>query len=195
MPRTSQVHRKTGETDVHVELGLDGRGDVSVQTGVGFFDHMLELLARHALLDLKVAARGDLHVDPHHTVEDVGITLGTALLQALGDKRGITRYGHFTLPMDEVLVTVALDFSGRSLLVAELPFRSPVIGEFPSELVEEFLRALAGAAKANLHVRTLANGNSHHLAEAVFKALGRALRMAVAVDPREPGIPSTKGAL
>ncbi|MFN4242330.1 MAG: imidazoleglycerol-phosphate dehydratase HisB [Tepidisphaerales bacterium] len=195
MARTSELHRKTRETDVQVEVNLEGRGDASVETGVGFFDHMLELLARHSLVDLKVRARGDLQVDPHHTVEDVGLTLGAAILQALGDKRGITRYGHFTLPMDEVLVTVAIDFSGRSVLVADLPFRSPVIGTFPSELVEEFLRALANAAKVNLHVRTLANGNSHHLAEAVFKALGRALRMAVAVDPREPGVPSTKGSL
>lgn len=195
MARTARISRKTSETNIFLELNLDGTGRSDIKTGVGFFDHMLTLWSRHALIDLRVEASGDLEVDPHHTVEDVGIVLGHALSQALGEKKGISRYGHFTLPMDEVLVTVAIDFSGRSVLVADLPFRSPVIGDFPSELVEEFLRALAGSAKMNLHVRTLASGNSHHLAEAVFKALGRAVRMAASVDPRETGVPSTKGAL
>lgn len=195
MARTASISRKTGETDISLSINLDGSGVAKVNTGVGFFDHMLTLLARHALIDLEVSARGDLHVDAHHTVEDVGIVLGQAVEKAVGDKKGICRYGHFTLPMDEVLVTVALDLSGRAVLVSELKFGSPVIGEFPSELVEEFLRAVANNAKMNLHVRTLANGNSHHLAEAVFKGLGRALRMAVAVDPRETGVPSTKGGL
>lgn len=195
MPRTSSQSRKTSETEISLSVDLDGRGESSISTGVGFFDHMLTLLSRHALIDLKVVAKGDLHIDPHHTVEDVGIVLGQALNQAIGDKNGICRYGHFTLPMDEVLVTTALDFSGRPVLVVDLPFKSPLIGEFPSELVEEFLRAVSSHAKLNLHVRTLANGNSHHLAEAVFKSLGRALRMAVAIDPREPGTPSTKGSL
>lgn len=195
MPRTSSIARKTAETDITLSLNLDGGGESTIGTGVGFFDHMLTLLSKHALIDLNVTAKGDLHVDPHHTVEDVGIALGEALLKAVGDKKGLTRYGHFTLPMDEVLVTVALDFSGRPILVHNLQFQSPLIGQFPSELVEEFLRGLANSAKLNLHVRMLANGNSHHLAEAVFKALGRALRVAVTIDPREPGIPSTKGSL
>jgi imidazoleglycerol-phosphate dehydratase len=195
MARTAKITRTTRETDITLSLNLDGSGESTIETGVGFFDHMLTLLARHALIDLTVSAKGDLQVDPHHTVEDVGIVLGQALEQAVGDKKGICRYGHFTLPMDEVLVTVALDFSGRPVLVADLPFKSPLIGEFPSELVEEFLRALSSHAKLNLHVRTLANGNSHHLSEAVFKSLGRSIRMAVAVDPREKGTPSTKGSL
>lgn len=195
MPRTSKIHRKTAETDIRLSLNLDGKGASKVSTGVGFFDHMLTLLSRHALIDLTVEADGDLEVDFHHTVEDVGIALGQALEQAVGDKRGITRYGHFALPMDEVLVQVALDFSGRAVLVTHLPFKTPMIGEFPAELIEEFLRALANNAKINLHVHTLAGGNSHHLSEAVFKGLGRALRMAVATDPRETGVPSTKGSL
>lgn len=195
MARTSTISRKTSETEISLSLDLDGSGASTISTGVGFFDHMLTLLARHALIDLKVTAKGDLQVDAHHTVEDVGIVLGQALEKAIGDKKGICRYGHFTLPMDEVLVTVAVDFSGRPVLVADLPFKTPLIGEFPSELVEEFLRALSSNAKMNLHVRTLANGNSHHLSEAVFKGLGRAIRMAVAVDPREKGTPSTKGSL
>jgi imidazoleglycerol-phosphate dehydratase len=195
MSRTATITRKTGETDITLSLNLDGAGTSSISTGVGFFDHMLTLLSRHALMDLTVTAKGDLHVDAHHTVEDVGIVLGQALEKAVGDKKGITRYGHFTLPMDEVLAMVALDFSGRPILVTHLPFGSPLIGTFPTELVEEFLRAVANSAKLNLHARVLVGGNAHHVAEAVFKALGRALRMAVTVDPREPGVPSTKGSL
>jgi imidazoleglycerol-phosphate dehydratase len=156
---------------------------------------MLTLLARHALIDLTVTAKGDLHVDAHHTVEDVGIVLGEALLKAVGDKKGIYRYGWVMLPMDEVLAHVALDFSGRAVLVTDLSFSTPLIGDFPAELVEEFLRAVANNAKLNLHARIVTQGNSHHVAEAIFKGLGRALRMAVAVDPREKGTPSTKGVL
>lgn len=195
MARTATIKRKTAETDITLSLSLDGKGESSISTGVGFFDHMLTLFSKHSLIDLTVDAKGDLHVDAHHTVEDVGIVLGQALEQALGDKRGIARYGHFTLPMDEVLAVVALDFSGRPVLVVDLPFKTPLIGTFPTELVEEFLRALSSNAKINLHARVLAGGNAHHIAEAVFKALGRAVRMAVANDPREPGIPSTKGSL
>jgi imidazoleglycerol-phosphate dehydratase len=195
MPRTAHITRKTSETDIELRLDLDGAGTGNIATGVGFFDHMLTLLARHALIDLDVMARGDLHVDAHHTVEDVGIVLGQAIDKAVGDKKGISRYGHFTLPMDEVLVVTAVDFSGRAVLVTDLPFSTPLIGEFPSELVEEFLRALAGNARLNLHSRCLANGNAHHMAEAVFKSLGRSLRMAVSLDPREKGTPSTKGVL
>lgn len=193
--RVAKISRKTGETEISLSLDLDGTGASKIQTGVGFFDHMLTLLAKHALMDLEVTAKGDLHVDGHHTVEDVGIVLGQAIGQAAGDKKGIARYGHFTLPMDEVLVVVALDLSGRPYLGQDLKFQSPLIGEFASELVEEFLRAVSSQAKMNLHVKTLANGNSHHLAEAVFKGLGRALRMAVSRDARETGTPSTKGIL
>lgn len=195
MSRTASITRKTGETDITLSLNLDGTGVSSINTGVGFFDHMLTLLSKHALIDLTVSARGDLHVDAHHTVEDVGIVLGQALDKAVGDKKGITRYGHFTLPMDEVLATVALDFSGRPVLVTHLPFGTPLIGTFPTELVEEFLRAVANSARLNLHARVVAGGNAHHVAEAVFKALGRSLRMALTIDPRETGIPSTKGSL
>jgi imidazoleglycerol-phosphate dehydratase len=194
-PRAATIERKTSETDIKLSLDLDGRGESKIATGVGFFDHMLTLLARHALINLTVEAKGDLHIDPHHTVEDVGIVLGQALDKAVGDKKGITRYGHFTLPMDEVLVTVALDFSGRPAVVTHLPFATPLIGEFPTELVEEFLRAVANNAKLNLHARVLVPGGGHHTAEATFKALGRALRMAATVDPKEPGVPSTKGSL
>lgn len=195
MPRTATLSRKTGETAIELSLDLDGTGKTSISTGVGFFDHMLTLLGRHALIDLTIAATGDLHVDPHHTVEDVGIVLGQALERALGDKKGISRYGFYVLPMDEVLAQVAIDFSGRPVLSTHLPFATPLIGEFPTELVEEFLRAVSSNAKMNLHARILTPGNAHHMAEAVFKALGRAIRMAVAVDPRETGIPSTKGSL
>lgn len=195
MPRTASITRKTGETDISLSLNLDGTGESKIATGVGFFDHMLTLLSKHALIDLTVTAKGDLHVDAHHTVEDVGIVLGEALLKAVGDKRGIYRYGWAMLPMDEVLAQVALDFSGRPILVPNLRFSTPLIGDFPAELVEEFLRALANHAKLNLHVTVLTPGNSHHVSEAVFKGLGRSLRMAVAIDPRETGTPSTKGVL
>jgi imidazoleglycerol-phosphate dehydratase len=195
MSRTARIQRTTGETDVDLELSLDGAGLADVQTGVGFLDHMLALLAKHGAFDLRVAARGDLHVDQHHSVEDVGICLGQAFRQALGDKAGIRRYGHFTLPMEETLVTVAVDLSGRYALVYNAPLPSPKIGAFDSELVEDFWQAVAANCLCNLHVLLHYGRNSHHIAEAVFKAAARALRMAVEPDPRMTGVPSTKGTL
>jgi imidazoleglycerol-phosphate dehydratase len=195
MPRTANIDRKTSETHVQLELDLDGTGNADIQTGVGFFDHMLTLLAKHGGLDLKVRAHGDLHVDAHHTVEDVGICLGQAIRQALGDKAGIRRYGHFTLPMEETLVTVALDLSGRYYLVFQAPIPAAKIGDFDSELVEDFWQAVAANALCNLHVVLHHGRNSHHIAEATFKAAARALRMAVEHDPRMTGVPSTKGTL
>ena len=196
MPRRSEVHRKTTETDVRLSLDLDGQGRSDVRTGVGFFDHMLTLLARHALFDLDVAAEGDLHVDAHHTVEDVGLSLGSALADSLGDKAGVRRYGEARVPMDEVLVAVAVDLSGRPFCRAGLAFASPKIGEFDAELVVEFLRAVTNAGRLTLHADLIAGGNGHHVAEATFKALGRALRAACEIDPRGGGaIPSTKGTL
>jgi imidazoleglycerol-phosphate dehydratase len=195
MPRTARIDRKTAETEVSLELNLDGSGQANVSTGVGFFDHMLVLLAKHAAIDLTVNAKGDLHVDQHHTVEDVGICFGSALRQALGDKAGIRRYGHFTLPMEETLVTSAIDFSGRYFLVFQAAFPSPKIGDFDSELVEDFWQAAAANALCNLHVVLHHGRNSHHISEAIFKGAARALRMAVEPDPRMSGVPSTKGTL
>jgi imidazoleglycerol-phosphate dehydratase len=193
--RTALIDRKTNETQIHVELCLDGTGQSRVATGVGFFDHMLTLLAKHAAFDLVVEATGDLHVDQHHTVEDVGIAFGQALRQALGDKAGIRRYGHFTLPMEETLVTSAVDLSGRYALVFQIAFPSAKIGDFDSELVEDFWQATAANALMNLHVLLHHGRNSHHISEAVFKSTARSLRMAVEPDPRMPGVPSTKGTL
>jgi imidazoleglycerol-phosphate dehydratase len=195
MSRTAHIRRQTTETEIELELSLDGSGVASIQTGVGFLDHMLTLLARHGAFDLRVAAKGDLHVDQHHTVEDTGICLGQALRQALGDKAGIRRYGHFTLPMDETLVTSAVDLGGRFALAFNAPLPSPKIGAFDSELLEEFWNAFAGNALCNLHVVLHYGRNSHHIAEAVFKATARALRMAVEHDPRMTGVPSTKSTL
>jgi imidazoleglycerol-phosphate dehydratase len=195
MARTALIQRKTAETEIELELNLDGSGQADVKTGVGFLDHMLELLAKHAAMDLRVAARGDLHVDQHHTVEDTGICLGQAIKQALGDKAGIRRYGHFTLPMEETLVTVAIDLSGRYALVYNAPLPSPKIGAFDSELVEDFWQATAANCLCNLHVLLHYGRNSHHIAEAVFKAAARTLRMAVELDTRMAGVPSTKGTL
>jgi len=195
MLRTAAIRRKTAETEIALELNLDGSGAAHIATGVGFFDHMLTLLARHAAFDMSVQASGDLQVDQHHTVEDVGICFGQALRQALGDKAGISRYGHFTLPMEETLVTTAVDLSGRYFLVFQAPFSSPKIGEFDSELVEDFWQAAAANALMNLHVVLHHGRNNHHISEAVFKATARALRMAVEPDPRMPGVPSTKGTL
>jgi len=195
MSRTSKIQRKTAETRIELELNLDGSGQAQIDTGVGFFDHMLTLLAKHGALDLTVAARGDLHVDQHHTVEDVGICLGQALAEALGDKSGIRRYGHFTLPMEETLVTCALDLSGRYAMVFEATFPTAKIGDFDSELVEDFWQATAANALCNLHVILHHGRNSHHISEAIFKSAARALRMAVEIDPRMQGIPSTKGTL
>ncbi|MDQ4135293.1 MAG: imidazoleglycerol-phosphate dehydratase HisB [Pseudomonadota bacterium] len=194
--RAASVSRRTAETDVAVSIALDGTGKAEIATGVGFLDHMLELFARHALVDLTVKVTGDLHVDQHHTTEDAGIALGQALLQALGDKRGIVRYADIHLPMDETLTRVALDISGRPFLVFRTAFPTEKIGAFDTELVREWFQAFSMNAGITLHVETLYGANSHHIAESCFKGLARALRAAVAVDPREEGrIPSTKGAL
>jgi imidazoleglycerol-phosphate dehydratase len=195
MARQARIERKTAETDIQLELDLDGTGTADVKTGVGFFDHMLTLLAKHAVIDLKVRCNGDLQVDQHHTVEDVGISLGQAIRSSLGDKAGIRRYGHFTLPMEETLVTSAIDLSGRYYLVFNAPIPTQKIGEFDSELVEDFWQALAANSLCNLHVVLHHGRNSHHIAEGIFKATARALRMAVEKDPRMTGIPSTKGTL
>jgi imidazoleglycerol-phosphate dehydratase len=195
MPRTAQIERRTTETQIALSLNLDGSGQAQVRTGSGFLDHMLELFSKHGSFDLVVDAQGDLHVDQHHTVEDVGICLGQAIRQALGDKAGIRRYGHFTLPMEETLVTVALDLSGRYFLVFPVAFPTAKIGDFDSELVEDFWQAVAANALCNLHVLLHHGRNSHHISEAVFKGAARALRMAVESDPRTSGVPSTKGTL
>ena len=193
--RTARIERKTAETQIELELNLDGAGNSQINTGVGFFDHMLTLLAKHAAIDLNVSASGDLHVDQHHTVEDVGIAFGQAIKKALGDKTGIRRYGHFTLPMEETLVTSAVDLSGRYAMVFQVGFPSSKIGDFDSELVEDFWQATAANTLCNLHVMLHHGRNSHHVSEAVFKATARALRMAVEPDPRMSGVPSTKGTL
>ena len=195
MTRTATIERETRETSIRLRLELDGSGASQIKTGVGFLDHMLELLARHAVIDLDVEARGDLHVDQHHTVEDVGICFGQAIRQALGNKSGIRRYGHFTLPMEEVLATASIDLSGRYFLVFDVEFPAAKIGDFDSELVEDFWQATAANALCNLHVLIHHGRNSHHISEAVFKATARALRMAVETDGRVSGIPSTKGTL
>ena len=195
MSRTAEVQRKTAETQIELELSLDGAGRAEITTGVGFLDHMLTLLAKHAALDLTVRAAGDLDVDQHHTVEDVGICLGTAAKDALGDKSGIRRFGHFTLPMEETLVTAAVDLGGRAFFVFDADFPTPKIGEFDSELVADFWQAVAANALCNLHVRVHHGRNSHHIAEGIFKATARALRMAAETDPRIRDVPSTKGTL
>ncbi len=194
--RKAQISRRTAETDITVSLALDGGGTYDNATGVGFFDHMLDQLARHALLDLELRATGDLHIDAHHTVEDCGIALGQALAQALGDKRGIRRYGACLLPMDDALVRAALDLSGRPYLDWRVSFTAPRIGDFDTELVREFFQALATHGGITLHVEALHGINAHHVAEAAFKAVARALRDALEPDPRKgDAIPSTKGAL
>lgn len=193
--RTASVTRKTAETAISVTLNLDGTGSADCQTGIGFFDHMLDQLARHSLIDMTIRATGDLHIDDHHTVEDVGIALGQALTKALGDKAGIRRYGHFRLAMDDAQVSTALDLSARPYLVWTLPFPTPKIGSFDTELVREFFQALATHGGITLHVDLIHGLNSHHIAEAAFKSVARALRQAVEADPRSPGIPSTKGSL
>jgi imidazoleglycerol-phosphate dehydratase len=195
MTRSAKIHRKTAETDVELALNLDGSGKGEVVTGVGFFDHMLTLLAKHAAFDLTVRAAGDLAVDQHHTVEDVGICLGQAVREALGAKAGIRRFGHFTLPMEETLVSSAIDLGGRAFFVFQASFPSPKIGEFDSELVADFWQAFAVNAACNLHILLHYGRNSHHIAEGIFKATARALRNAVESDPRLPGVPSTKGTL
>jgi imidazoleglycerol-phosphate dehydratase len=194
--RSAQITRTTHETAIAVSLNLDGTGISTCQTGIGFFDHMLDQLARHALIDLTVQAKGDLHIDDHHTVEDTGIALGQALAKALGDKTGIRRYGHFQLAMDDAQVACALDLSTRPYLICNLPFPAAKIGSFDTELVREFLQALATHGGITLHIDLIHGFNNHHIAEAAFKALARALRQAVEPDPRMAGqLPSTKGAL
>jgi imidazoleglycerol-phosphate dehydratase len=197
--RSAEIKRKTGETDVAIKLLVDGGGKSSIATGIPFFDHMLTLLAKHALFDLEVKVKGDLEVDFHHTVEDTGIVLGQALARALGDKKGLVRYGSFLLPMDETLVRVALDFSARPLLVWRVPKGVNLdrlrAGDFPAQLTVEFLRAFAQEAGLTLHVEVLYSSETHHLIEAVFKGIARAMEQAVRRDPRVQGIPSTKGML
>jgi len=193
--RTAQISRSTGETEISVSLALDGSGQGSRKTGVGFLDHMLDLLARHARYDLEVRAQGDLETGAHHTVEDVGICIGQAIDQALGDRSGIARYGHAAVPMDEARVACAIDISGRGLLVFEGSLPPGSIGNFEHELLEEFLRALAANARLTLHVTLETGSNVHHLIEAAFKAVARALREATGLDPGETGVPSTKGTL
>jgi imidazoleglycerol-phosphate dehydratase len=195
MTRTAELDRKTKETDVHVSLGLDGTGAGTRETGVGFLDHMLDLLARHGRLDLTVRATGDLHTGAHHTVEDVGICIGQALDQALGDRTGISRYGEATVPMDESRAACAIDISGRGLCVFAAALPPGAIGNFDHELTEEFFRALASNAKLTLHLTVEVGTNAHHVIEAAFKATARALREAMTLDPAEAGIPSTKGTL
>ena len=195
MVRTARIERQTAETQIQLALNLDQSEPTQLRTGVGFLDHMLELFARHGAFGLQVTAAGDLHVDQHHTVEDVGICLGQALREALGDKQGIHRYGHFTLPMEETLVTVAVDLSGRFYLVFEADMPTEKIGDFDSQLVEDFWHAVAAHALCNFHVVLHHGRNSHHIAEAIFKAAARALRMAVDRDERVQGVPSTKGVL
>jgi len=195
MPRTATIRRETGETKIALSLDLDGTGKAEIRTGVGFFDHMLTLFAKHGLFDLSVQADGDTHVDDHHTVEDVGICLGQAFREALGDKAGIVRYGSLSLPMEETLVTAAVDLSGRIWFVDKTSFPTQKIGTFDTELVREFWQAFAANVPMNLHLVLHHGGNSHHIAEATFKATARALRQAVAHDPRQAGVPSSKGVL
>jgi imidazoleglycerol-phosphate dehydratase len=195
MPRTAHIQRTTGETQIDLSLDLDGSGRAAVETGVGFFDHMLTLLARHALIDLTVKAAGDLHVEAHHTVEDVGICFGQALAQALGDKAGIRRYGDATVPMDETLVTTAVDLSGRPFCVWKADVPRETLGAFGSPLAEEFWRAASSSGAFALHVVLHHGRNTHHIIEGIFKATARALRAAVEPDPRSSGVPSTKGVL
>ncbi|MFN5775154.1 MAG: imidazoleglycerol-phosphate dehydratase HisB [Burkholderiaceae bacterium] len=194
--RTADVSRQTAETRIRVQLNLDGTGQCKVNTGIGFFDHMLDQIARHGLIDLDIQADGDLHIDGHHTVEDVGITLGQAVAQAVGDKKGLRRYGHAYVPLDEALSRVVVDFSGRPGLVMHVPFKSGMIGTFDSQLAFEFFQGFVNHAFVTLHIDNLRGENAHHQAETVFKAFARALRVALEIDPRAAGtIPSTKGSL
>ncbi|WP_010584741.1 imidazoleglycerol-phosphate dehydratase HisB [Schlesneria paludicola] len=195
MSRVAKIDRRTAETEIQLALNLDGTGVAKIDTGVGFLDHMLTLFAKHGLFDLEVTAKGDLHIDSHHTTEDVGICLGKTLAQAVGDKKGLTRYGSMTLPMEETLVTSALDLSGRVKFIYKVEFPTEKIGLFDTELVEEFWQAVAANAQMNLHLVLHHGTNSHHIAEGLFKATARALRQATTIDPRQTGIPSSKGSL
>ena len=193
--RKADVSRKTGETDIKISLNIDGTGKNSINTGIGFFDHMLSAFAKHGLFDLKCSVNGDLNVDGHHSVEDTGIVLGTAIKKAIGDKKGINRYGYFVLPMDEVLVLCSIDLCDRPYLGFEYEYRIPMIGELDTELVKEFFYAVSYSAGMNLHIKVLSDGNAHHVTEAMFKAFSKALDMATLTDPRISGVLSTKGAL
>ena len=194
--RTADVSRNTKETQIRVRLNLDGTGQGVFATGIGFFDHMLDQVARHGLIDIDIQCQGDLHIDGHHTVEDVGITLGMAVAQAVGDKRGITRYGHSYVPLDEALSRVVVDFSGRPGLHLDIPFKAGMVGAFDTQLTYEFFQGFVNHALVTLHIDNLAGNNAHHQAETIFKAFGRALRMALTPDARSAGvIPSTKGSL
>ncbi|WOK38069.1 imidazoleglycerol-phosphate dehydratase HisB [Sphingomonas sp. C3-2] len=194
--RTALIHRKTNETDIEVELDLDGTGIYQVSTGIGFLDHMLEQLSRHSLIDLRVKAIGDLHIDQHHTTEDCGIAIGEAVLKALGDRKGITRYGHAYAPMDETLTRCAIDISGRPYLVWKAEFTQPRLGDLDTELIEHWFHSFAGSAGITLHLEALYGRNNHHISESAFKALARALRIAIEIDPRKAdSVPSTKGTL
>ena len=193
--RTATIHRKTKETDIELTVNLDGEGRFDINTGAGFFDHMLSHVARHGLVDITLKASGDLHVDAHHTVEDVALCLGSAIDEALGDKRGIVRFGSAVVPMENSLAEVAIDLGGRPCFVYNVDYKADKVGDFDIELVEEFLRSVTNTAKMNLHVNVPYGSNNHHTAEAIFKALGRALRQAVAPDPRNSDVPSTKGVL
>ncbi|HSH88511.1 MAG TPA: imidazoleglycerol-phosphate dehydratase HisB [Ramlibacter sp.] len=194
--RTAEVTRNTAETKIKVRVGLDGSGQAKLATGIGFFDHMLDQIARHGLIDMEVDAQGDLHIDGHHTVEDVGIAFGQAVFKAVGDKKGIRRYGHAYVPLDEALSRVVIDFSGRPGLVMNVPFKSGMIGTFDSQLAHEFFQGFVNHAFVTLHIDNLRGENAHHQCETVFKAFARALRMALELDPRAAGtIPSTKGSL
>lgn len=193
--RKAELNRETLETRIYIELNLDGKGNADISTGIGFFDHMLRLFSKHGLFDLKIVAKGDLNVDSHHTIEDVGITMGKAFNAALRDKAGIKRYGSVYLPMDEALVRVVVDISGRSFLHYDVSFTAERIGEMDTEMIEEFMRAFTFNAGITLHVDLLHGNNNHHIAEACFKGLGRALRYAVSLDERETGLPTTKGVL
>ncbi len=195
MARVSEVQRKTKETDISVKVNLDGSGESKVGTGVGFFDHMLDQLARHSLVDIELKATGDLEIDPHHTIEDVGIALGQAIDQALGSKEGIRRYGTATVPMDEALVMTSIDISGRGLLEYSMDIPTESIGEMPSNLVEEFFTSLARTAKMTIHVRQVSGTNPHHIVEAAFKSFAKSLQEAVSKSERVKGVPSTKGTL
>ena len=195
MNRCAKIERSTAETSIKVTLNLDGTGTSKIKTGIGFFDHMLTLFAKHALVDLDIDAKGDLHVDAHHTVEDVGICLGKVISEALGDKKGIRRYGFFILPMEEALANVALDFSGRSWMVWNVQVPTETVGDFDTGLFREFFRAVSASAGLNIHVTLVSGEDSHHCLEAIIKAFARAFRTAVEIDPRENGIPSSKGIL
>jgi imidazoleglycerol-phosphate dehydratase len=194
-PRHSQRRRRTKETDIELSLRLDGSGKTDIATGIGFFDHMLEALAKHARFDLEVACNGDLHVDAHHSVEDVGLVLGDALREALGDRAGITRFGHAYVPLDEALARCVVDLSGRGFLHYGIAFRARQVGTLPTELIEDFFWAFADHGRFNLHLDLIRGRNAHHIAECVFKSTARALADAIAIDPRVEGIPSTKGSL